>query len=159
MSLVHHAIQSPYHSFTLPSIPTYHVIHSPCHPVRIMVHTINLPCHPFTVLASHHDIQALSHNITPRWQNLRSLTRKRSLSCWRRPWRGSHLGLHPLTLPHSTAFNNLPYSFSSFDLFVLKTSKLYFCCVYFLLILQILCKFMRSWEKTKNKNIATIHFI
>ena len=82
-------IQSPYTPFTLPSIHTYHVVHSPCHPVRIMVHAIHLPCHPFTVSASHHVIPALSHPITPRWRDLRSLTRKSSLSCWRPPWLGA----------------------------------------------------------------------
>ena len=121
-SSIHHAIQTPYHPFTLPSIHTYHVIHSPCHPVRIMVHAIHLPCHPFTVSASRNVIQALSHPITPRWLDLRSLTRKSSSSCWRPPWWGAPAPwgrssspffacatfpscLHPPTLPHSTANN------------------------------------------------------
>ena len=82
-------IQSPYDPFTLPLIHTYHVVHSPCHPVRIMVHAIHLPSHQFTVSASHHVIQALSHPITPRRQDLRSLIRKSSLSCWRPPWLGA----------------------------------------------------------------------
>ena len=89
MPASHHANPSPYHPFTLPSIHTFHVIHSPCHPVRIMAHAIHLPCSPFTVSASHHDIQALSHNFTPRWRDLRSLTRKISSSCLRSPWRGA----------------------------------------------------------------------
>ena len=70
MSSDHNAIQSPYypfpchqftltmsssqdhdpsHPFTLSSIHTYHVIHSPCPPVMIIVHAIYLPCHPFTL--------------------------------------------------------------------------------------------------------------
>ena len=121
-SSIRHAIQWPYHPFTLASIHTYHVVHSPGHPVRIMVHAIHLPCHPFIVFASHHVIQALSHVINPRWQDLRSLTRKSSLSCWTPPWRGapapwgwssspffacatSPSCSHPPTLPHSTADN------------------------------------------------------
>ena len=123
-SSIHHALQSPYHPFTLPSIHTYHVVHSPCHPDRIMVHAIHLPCHPFTVSASHHVIQALSHHITPRWRDLRSLTRKSSSSCCRPPWLGAAAPWgrssstffacatfpfcsHPPTLPHSTSTSNI----------------------------------------------------
>ena len=64
--LIHYAIQSPYHPLTLLSIHTYHVIHLPCDPVRLMVHAIHFPCHPFAVSASHHIIPTLSHPVTPR---------------------------------------------------------------------------------------------
>ena len=95
--------------FTMPY--SHLIIHSPCyqftpcHPVRIMVHAIHLPWHPLTVSASHHVVQALSHQIIPRWRDLRSFP-----SC-----------LPPPTLPHSTVNNHLPYSWSSFHLFLLKT--------------------------------------
>ena len=63
-SSVHYVNQSLYHPFTRTSIHTSHVIHSPYHPVRIMVHAIYLPCHPLPVSASHHGFHSQWHQFT-----------------------------------------------------------------------------------------------
>ena len=217
MSSIHHhgpchPFMSSSHQFTMPS--SHLIIHSPCHQFTLTMssihhviqlgswsmpsiyHVIHSPSQPVTM--SFRSYLIISPPAGARWQDLKSLTRKSSSSCWRPPWRGapSPLGRssspffacatfpscsHPPTLPHSTA-NNIfpragaaktylywrPLNYSNLgsshgrNYSILWSRRVWFysniepsnaqnnsiSVVYrFLLILQILCKFMRSWEK------------
>ena len=97
-SSIHYAIQSPYHLFTLPSTHIYHVVHSPHHPVRIMVHAIHLPCHPPPSQPVTMSFRPSSYQPQVT-RPLRSLTRKSSWSCWRPPWRGAPASVADPPLP------------------------------------------------------------
>ena len=138
MSFIHNIINSPCHTVTLSSYHPAINSHWPCHPFIMSSSQDHGPCHPFTVSASRHVTQALSHHITPRWRDQKevlvlletTLARVAStlgqilLFLFCLFYIPLLLALLP-TLPHSTAYNHLHYSWSSFDLFIIKTSKLF----------------------------------
>ena len=124
-NLCHPVINSPCHPVTWSSIHPAINSHLPCHPFTMSSSQDHGPCHPFTTSSIHRLSQSQCHSgpiSSYHPQDLRSLTRKSSSSCWRPPWQGAPAPwgrssspffacanfpscMHPPTLPHSTANN------------------------------------------------------
>ena len=148
MSFIHNAINSPCHPVPLSSIHPAINSHLPCHPFIMSSSQDHGPCHPFTMPSIHRLSQSPCHSgpissYHPQVTRPEELNQKEVLVLLETTLArvASTLGqillflfclfYIPLllallpTLPHSTAYNHLHYRWSSFDLFIIKTSKLF----------------------------------
>ena len=114
-SSIHHVIQSPCHQFTMSSSPD----HGPCHPFTMSsIHCLSQsPCHSGPISSYHPQVMRPEELNQKVFLVLLETTVARGASSFFSCAIFSSCS-HPPTLPHSTANKHLPYSWSSYDLFV-----------------------------------------